>query len=89
MKTSITEIIRIERFLAGRLADADRKFFEERLVVDRKLQRDVFLHRLVHRLVRLYHRQKIKGEVARVQLKLFDDPAKATFRQSVLQYFKS
>lgn len=89
MKTSIAEIIRIEKFLAGQLDDPDRLLFESRLIIDKQLQGNVMLHRVIRRLVRLYHRKKIKGEVARVHARLFGDPAKAGFRESVLQYFNS
>lgn len=89
MKTSLAEIVRIEKFLAGQLDGADRLLFEGRLIIDKQLQKDVVLHRVVRRLVRLYYRKKIKGEVARAHARLFGDPAKARFRESVLQHFSS
>lgn len=89
MKTSISEIIRIEKFLAGQLDDDERVLFEGRFIVDKELQRSVFLQRLVRRLVRLYYRKKIKDEVVRIHARLFDDPARAGFRETVLQHFNS
>ena len=89
MKTSITEIIRIEKYLSGELKVGDKLLFDGRLIVDKGLQDNVRLHRLVQRLVRLYQRKKMKAEVERVHLKLFGDPAKTRFCESVLQHFNS
>ena len=89
MRTSITEIIRAERFLAGELRAEDKLLYEARLVVDRDLRTNLFFHRMVHRLLRLYHRKKLRTEVEIVGQRLFRDPAKADFRQAVLKHFKS
>lgn len=89
MRTSIADIIRIEKFLSGDLDAGEKLFFQSRLLVDKGLKHDVFLQRLAHRLVRLYHRKKVKEEVEDVHARLFQNPEKARFRESVLQYFNS
>ena len=89
MKTSIAETIRIEKFLTGELDTAETLVFESRSIVNPELRRDVLFQKIVHRLVRLYHRKRTKGEVVRIHNKLFEDPAKARFRESILRHFNS
>lgn len=89
MKTSIADILLAERFIGGELPHGERLLFEAKLAIDKDLRRNLVLHKLVHRLVRLYHRKKIKREVVRVHNKLFQDPAKEQFRSSVLKHFNS
>lgn len=88
MKTSITEIIRTEKFIVGGLSRDEKVLFEAKLLIDNNLRRGVLLQKLVHRLVRLYHRRKIKAGMEQVHNKLFEDPANVRFRRSVLQHFK-
>jgi len=88
MKTSIAEIIRTEKFIVGELSNDEELLFEAKLLIDKDLRRNVSLQRLVHRLVRLYHRRKMKADIGRVHDKLFLNPAKVGFRRSVLKHFK-
>jgi hypothetical protein len=87
MKTSLTDTIRTERFLRGELADDDRLAFNARLLVDQELRRNLFFQRMVHRLVALYHRRKLKAQLEGVHERLLNDPASVSFRESVIKYF--
>ncbi len=86
MRTSIAEIIATERFLRGESAVGERLVFEARLLVDRDLQRNTRLHRLVHRLITLYHRRKRKAELERLHTRLVKDPSNSTLRAAVKQF---
>ena len=87
MKTSLTDTIRTERFLRGELADDDRLTFNARLLVDQELRRNLFYQRVVHRLVALYHRRKLKAQLNDVHERLVNDPARVSFRESIIKHF--
>lgn len=88
MKTSIADTIKIERFLTGEMDARDRLVFEAKLLVDQQLRTEVSLQRMVHKLVRLYHRKKLKARLEVVHERLFSDPANTSLRETV-ELFKS
>ena len=87
MRTSISEIIRTEKFLRGELGEEERVSFEKQLAVDPHLKANTLFQKLVHRLLLLYHRKKLKAEVQAVHKRLMSDPAKAEFRRSIINIF--
>ena len=87
MKISLTDTIRTERFLRHELADDHRLAFNARLLADHELRRNLFFHRMVHRLVALYHRRKLKAQVDGVHERLLNDPARVAFRESIIKHF--
>ena len=87
MKTSLIDIIRTERFLRRELAVDDRLVFSARLIVDPQLRSDAFFHRMVHRLLILYNRRKLKARIEAVHERLLSDPARESFRKSVARNF--
>jgi len=89
MKTSISDVIQTENFISGQLPADERVLFEARLIVDSSLRVNTFYHRLVHRLVAFSHRKKIKRELENIHERLFQDPNKLHFKESVLKHFKS
>ena len=89
MKTSIPEIIRTERFLKGELPPDERVVFEARMLVDAELKNNTFFHSTVHRLITLYQRKKIKVEVELLHARIFHDPERAAFKESIFKLFNS
>lgn len=87
MRTSISDIIRTEKFLRDEFALSERLAFETRLIADANLRSGLFFHRMVHRLVTLYHRRKIRKEIDALHKRLFECPEKTEFRDSVTKIF--
>jgi hypothetical protein len=87
MKTSFPEIVETEKYLQQELDPQDNLLFEARLLVSDQWRRNTFFHKMVHRLVHLYHRKKLKAEVDAVHNKLFRDPAKGSFRNQFTNLF--
>jgi hypothetical protein len=87
MKTSFPEILQTEKYVQHDLAADDALVYEARLLVDAELRRDTYFHRAVHRLVRIYHRKKLKLEVEIIHNRLSNDPANAAFRKAMMKLF--
>lgn len=77
-----------ERYLRNELPADDRLVFEAKLLVNDELRANTLLHRVVHRLVALYHRRKVKAQIGRLHERLFSDPVNAELRDCV-HLFKS
>ena len=86
MKT-LHEIQEIEKYLNGRLNTPSNRIFEARLLIDPALKLRVECHRKLRSIIKLSGRRKIKSEAGRIHQRLFSDPAKQSFRHSVLQLF--
>ena len=89
MKTSISETIKIEKYLLGQLNAGERVLFEARLRRYDSLRISLFFQKALRRLLLLYHRRKLKREIACVHDRLFQDPARIHFRESVLKNFNN
>jgi hypothetical protein len=89
MRTSISNIIRTERFLLGECPPSEKLAFESRLLLDSELRSDTHFHQMVHRLVKLYHRRKLRREVDALHERLFGSPEKKEFRDSIVKLFNS
>lgn len=89
MTTSFRDIVKTEKYLRGDLDPQETVLFEAKLLVSEECRRNTLLHKVVHRLVRIYHRRKLKAEVEAVHQKLFHDPANDFFRRRVIRFFKS
>lgn len=87
MKTSFPDIIETEKYLQHELDPQDQLLFEARLLVSDQLKTNLFFHKMVHRLVRQYHRKKIKAEVEAVHHRLFRDPEKDSFCSEIKNFF--
>ena len=88
MKTSLTDIVQTEKYLRKELDAQESVLFEARLIVSDAWKANTFFHKMVHRLVHLYYRKKLKSEIEAVHDKLFHDPAKASFSIQVTSLFK-
>ena len=89
MKTSLTDLVRTEKFLRDELRTPDALVYEARMQVDEDLRKNTFYQRMVHSLVRAYHRKKLKAEVQEAHDKLLNDPARAHAWQELIKLFKS
>lgn len=88
MMTSQNNTKLIEKYLNGRLSFADRLLFESRLAVDPVLKRDLYFQKKTHQLIKMYHREMLKEELAALHQKIFNNPDKINFRRSIYQLFK-
>lgn len=88
MKTSWSDIQRVERYLLGQLDEEERRTFEVALRANPLLRLNVQTQQKMMQLLRLYHRRKLRREAERARDRLFEDPAKAGFRQEMTQLFK-
>jgi hypothetical protein len=89
MKTLFRNILQTEKYLQQELTPEDSLVYQARLIVDADLRKDTFFHRMVHKLVRLYHRKKLKAQVETIHENLFNDPAKVHFRERIMKLFNS
>lgn len=87
MKTSSTDIFLTEKYLCGELSPEDSVLFQAQMLIDPERKKNTYFHRMVHSLIAQYHRKKLKAEIEQVHQKLFQDPAKADFRQEVMNLF--
>jgi hypothetical protein len=88
MKTSFPDLIKTEKYLHDELDAQETLLFEARLLVSKEWRANTYFHRMVHRLVQIYHRRKIKSEVETVHDRLFENPANASFGRQIMSLFK-
>ncbi len=88
MKTSQNNTRLIEKYLNGSLSPADRFLFESRLVIDPVLKRDLYFQKKTLRLIKMYHRERLKEELETLHQQIFNNPDKMNFRLSINQLFK-
>jgi hypothetical protein len=88
MRTSLNEIRENEEYLSGGMRTEDALVHEARMLSNPLLKINFLLQKKTMAILALYHRKKLKEEAERVHRRLFSDPAKAAFQQSVFQCFK-
>ena len=88
MKTSFPDIIRTEKYLRNELDPQETLLFEARLLVSEEWRANTYFHKMVHRLVQIYNRRRLKSEVEAVYERLFQTPANASFRDQMTSLFK-
>ena len=89
MKTSLTDLVRTEKFLRDELGTPEVLVYEAQMIIDEDLRKNTFYHRVVHSIVRAYYRKKLKAEVQEVHNKLFNDPAREQAWKDLIKLFKS
>ena len=88
MRISLNNIRDIERYIEG-LMESDEEFlFEGRLQSDPVLRTNLFLHKKIMKFLRMYHRKRLKVELEKVHLRLFNDPLKVTFKERIANIFR-
>ncbi len=88
MNTSQNNTRLIEKYLNGRLSPADRFLFESKLIIDPVLKRDFYFQKKTLRLIKMYHRERLKEELETLHQQIFNNPDKINFRLSINQLFK-
>jgi hypothetical protein len=87
MRTSLNEIRQIEQYLEGKNEQGESSLLQSRLLNEPTLWQQVRLQRVVMRLVKLFHFKKMKTEVQQTGIKIFNDPGRKDFQQSIHQLF--
>lgn len=87
MKTSFHDTRVVDAYLRGRLPLRARTLFERALRSDVTLRRDLYFQKLTYRLIRSFHRRRLREELMDLHASLFEDPEKRWFQQSVLRCF--
>lgn len=75
MRSELTEISLIDKYLHQQLDEEQKKTFEAVLLVDEALARNVEAQRLAHRIVRLFARKKERTRLETVYRRLLKEPA--------------
>ncbi len=88
MRTSLIEIQETEKYLLKEMDTPDRLVFEARILSNPLLRINLFFQQKVYSVVELYHRKKLKEEAEIIHRRLFDDPAKKEFQETIFQFFK-
>jgi hypothetical protein len=88
MTTSPNNTQRIEQYLQGRLSSSEELLFEAWMIAQPELRTEVMLQEKVYRLIRMYHRKKLKEELEALHQRLFNDPRKRSFRQRIERIFQ-
>lgn len=81
MRTFSTELVKTEKYLTGKLAVQDRLLFEARLLLDDNLRTNTLLHRILHRMVLLYVRKKMRAEAEAVHERLCNRTGNHSFKE--------
>lgn len=87
MRTSMSETIRIERFLQGELSALECQVLKAQMQKNPSLRWRVYFQKQIHLLIKLYHRKRSKAEMETVHLALFQNPEKAQFQQRIFNIF--
>ena len=78
----------IEKYIYRMLSPVDKLIFEAKLIISPELRRDLYYQKKTYKLIKMYHRQKLKEEMEILHQSIFNDPEKLNFRQSIYQIFK-
>jgi len=87
MRISLNNIRTIEKYLLGAMDQETCFLFEAEIQSDPTLKFNVYVQQKVMSLLRIYHRKKLKAELEVVHQRLFGDPDKHVFKQSIAQLF--
>lgn len=88
MRTSLTEIQKIERYLQHTASTEDTLLMEARLLTDPALRGDVEAQKEAYTLIHQYGRQQVKQAIAAADLQLFSQKKHLGFRQRILNIFQ-
>jgi hypothetical protein len=88
MRTSLTDIRLTEQYLKQQMSAEDKLLFEAQMLTSPMLKLNVAMQRKAYRIVQLFHRAQLKKQTEAIHQRLFSDPDKKDFQQSILQLFK-
>lgn len=88
MRTSLNEIMLIEKYLKKELPVEEKLIFEARMLTNPSLRINVWLQQRIIGLVRIYHRKKIRQKAAEYHQRYFHDPQRYEYRKQITDLFK-
>lgn len=88
MKISLHDVRTVEKYLRNRLSESGAIRFARAFRSDPALRRTVSLQRRTYRLIRAFHRRKLKDQLMNIHARLFSDPEKLGFQESVYRMFE-
>ncbi|MEO5977464.1 MAG: hypothetical protein ABIS36_19400 [Chryseolinea sp.] len=83
MKTSLNEVMTIEKHLEGTMTGPELVAFKTKMEVNSALETNVSMQSRLISLLRIYHRKKVKYQLEQVHLHLL----KTDFRNSIQSIF--
>lgn len=83
----MNNIRQTEAYIKGEMQPEEALLFEAQLLTNPLMRIDLRLQQKAYSLIRLFHRKKLKEEIAAVQEQLFNDPEKEAFRQQISRLF--
>jgi len=87
MKTSWSNSETIENYLTGRLPQEEALLFGAKLLTDPFLRLQVAWQEKTYTLIKLFARRELKSSLEKTHQKLFQNPDKIDFQESVLHLF--
>jgi hypothetical protein len=87
MKTSWNDIRQAEDYLTGNIKEEDALVMKAKLLIDPVLRANMAAQKKVYSLIRMYGRKKLRAELDAIQEELFQDTAKHSFREKIVQLF--
>jgi hypothetical protein len=88
MKTSLSELVEIDRFIDDEMETGERFLFESRQQLDTELRVSVTVQKQVRRLVTLQGKSKLRESLDELHRVYFTDTAHLIFREKILSYFR-
>ena len=89
MKTSLIEIKKAEKFLAGEMEFGDALVYQAHLHANPLAMSDFGVMKRIFSVLKLYRREKIRSTITTIHRDVFNDPTFIVFRSAILQSFKS
>jgi hypothetical protein len=87
MKISLTDIKLIEHYLSNNLSVEEKLLVDARLLTDPVFRLNFNVQKKLYVLLHFYHRKKLRDRITRTHHRLFTDPDKKEFQESILQLF--
>lgn len=88
MKTSLNELIEIDRYIDNQMSVTQRSLFESRRETDGELNTTVVVQQQVRRLVTLHGRSKLRRSLEQIHYQYFNEPTHMVFREKIFSFFK-
>ncbi len=88
MRTSLTEIEKIENLILEKGEYADRLVTQAKALIDSNMNEMIKCQKESYELIQLYGRNKLRREISEVEEMLFEKPKYKIFQQSIRLIFK-
>ena len=88
MRTSLIEIKKLEDLILNSGDHSERLVTEAKALIDPDLREMVQLQKKSYELIRLYGRNKLRGEIEEVERLIFREPKFKFFQNTIRSIFK-